>query len=167
MVECWTRDLKVASSSSGRSGGKVFLSRPLCADCYSVSVPPCVTAVVRKRPRSFCQKCRWQVIPTLAYVLDPRSRSGLTMLSWHSRGTYQDNRARTQLVRKHSATVVSSRWASLDWFWPEKWNGIGVRELISTLKQRKSAGGEWIVKLSPQIIASEKRATAIQWHCLS
>ena len=24
---------------------------------------PCVTAVTRKRPRSFCQKCSWQVTP--------------------------------------------------------------------------------------------------------
>ena len=35
----------------------------LCADSYSVSVPPPVTAVVLKRPRSFCQKCRRQVTP--------------------------------------------------------------------------------------------------------
>ena len=32
---------------------------------------PRVTAVARKRPRSFCQKCRWQVTPKHAYVLDP------------------------------------------------------------------------------------------------
>ena len=32
---------------------------------------PCVTAVARKRPRSFCQKCRWQVPPKDAYTLDP------------------------------------------------------------------------------------------------
>ena len=30
-----------------------------------------VTAVARKRPRSFCQKCRWQVTPKHAYTLDP------------------------------------------------------------------------------------------------
>ena len=35
----------------------------LCADSYSVSVPPRVTAVARKRLRSFCQKCRWQGTP--------------------------------------------------------------------------------------------------------
>ena len=32
---------------------------------------PRVTAVARKRPRSFCQKCRWQVTPKHAYNLDP------------------------------------------------------------------------------------------------
>ena len=31
---------------------------------------PRVTAVARKRPRSFSQKCRWQVTPKYAYTLD-------------------------------------------------------------------------------------------------
>ena len=35
-----------------------------------------VTAVAHKRPRSFCQKCRWQVIPEQAYILYP------TKLEW-------------------------------------------------------------------------------------
>ena len=43
----------------------------LCADSYSVSVRPCVTAVAWKRPWSFCQKCRWQVTPKHTYTLDP------------------------------------------------------------------------------------------------
>ena len=30
---------------------------------------PRVTAVARKRPRSFCQKCRWQVTAKHAYIL--------------------------------------------------------------------------------------------------
>ena len=32
---------------------------------------PRVTAVVRKRSWSFCQKCRWQVTPKHAYTFDP------------------------------------------------------------------------------------------------
>ena len=32
---------------------------------------PCVTTVERKRPCSFCRKCRWQVTPKYAYTLDP------------------------------------------------------------------------------------------------
>ena len=32
---------------------------------------PCVAAVARKRPWSFCQKCRWQVTPKHTYTLDP------------------------------------------------------------------------------------------------
>ena len=47
----------------------------LCADSYSVSVPRPFTAVARKRPRSFCQKCRWQDTPTHAYTLDATRKS--------------------------------------------------------------------------------------------
>ena len=52
LVERRTRDGKVASSSLGRSGGRIFF----CNDSYSVTVPPRVTAVARKRPRSFHRK---------------------------------------------------------------------------------------------------------------
>ena len=37
----------------------------LCVDSYSVSV------VARKRPWSFCQKCRWQITPKDPYTRDP------------------------------------------------------------------------------------------------
>ena len=37
---------------------------------------PCVTTVACKRPRSFCQKCKWQVTPKRAYTFDP------TKLEW-------------------------------------------------------------------------------------
>ena len=49
-----------------------LLQSQLCVfEFYSVSVPPRVTAVARKRPRPFCQKCRWQVTTKHAYSLDP------------------------------------------------------------------------------------------------
>ena len=61
-LERWTHDQKVVSMNPGRSGRKIFFSR--------------VNFVYRllwhvKDPRSFCQKCRWQVTPKLAYTLDP------------------------------------------------------------------------------------------------
>ena len=40
-----------------------------CADSFSVSVPSRVTAVARKRSRSLCQKCRWQVTAKHACTL--------------------------------------------------------------------------------------------------
>ena len=43
------------------AGAAGELSSPevtFCADSYSMSVPRRVTTVARKRPRSFCQKCR-------------------------------------------------------------------------------------------------------------
>ena len=67
---------------------------------------PRVTAVACKRPRSFCQKCRWKVTHKYAYTLDP-AKSGQDPQCIHSAGTYQE-RAHTQLVGEHSATVVSA-----------------------------------------------------------
>ena len=43
----------------------------VCTDSYLVSVPLCVTKVACKRPQPFCQKCRCQVTPKHACVLDP------------------------------------------------------------------------------------------------
>ena len=72
-LDCWTRDRKAASSNPGRSDRRIFISRlTWCDNSYSVSVsPPRVTAVARKRPRSFCQKCGWRVILKHTYTLDP------------------------------------------------------------------------------------------------
>ena len=75
-IACWlkhlTHDRKVASSNPGRSGGRIFFSK---VDCV-LTLIRCpfhsrVTAVARKRPRSFRQKCRWQVTAKHAYTLDP------------------------------------------------------------------------------------------------
>ena len=77
---------------SPSKGGRECLMFPPCLEsqgchliplCYLLQSSLCVlsliwrpfhsrvTAVARKRPRSFCQKCRWQVTPTHAYALDP------------------------------------------------------------------------------------------------
>ena len=63
---------------------------------------PGVTACVRKRPRSFGQKCRWQVTFRHAYTYDPTKSDWAV---W----------AHTQLVKERSSTVVSARWPAMDW----------------------------------------------------
>ena len=70
-LERLTRDRKVPSSSPGRSGGRIFFSRAnfLCWPLVRYPFHPRVTAVARKRPRSFFQKCRWQVTAKHAYTL--------------------------------------------------------------------------------------------------
>ena len=52
---------------------------------------PCVTAVARKRPQSFCQKCSGRLHLNTHTPLTQWSQSGLTMLlSRHSVGTYAE-----------------------------------------------------------------------------
>ena len=62
-LEHRTRDWKVVGSNPCRSSGRIFFSRVdfLCWLLFRYPFHPRVTAVARKRSRSFCQKCRWQV----------------------------------------------------------------------------------------------------------
>ena len=70
-LERQTRDWKVAGYNSWRNGGRIFFSRVnfLCWLLFRYPFHHRVTAVARKRPRSFCQKCRWQVTAKHAYTL--------------------------------------------------------------------------------------------------
>ena len=92
-----------------------------------------------------------------------RSRSGLTMpLSRHSVGTYPYN----ELTRNLSGNIrpQSSQLAEPLWTDSGLKSGISVREGISTYKQTKSAGGEWMAEHSPKIVASEKKASSTTKH---
>ena len=62
-LERRTRDWKVAGSNPCWNGGRIFFSRVdfLCWLLFRYPFHPRVTTVARKRSRSFCQKCRWQV----------------------------------------------------------------------------------------------------------
>ena len=70
-LERRTRDWKVAGSNPCWNGGRIFFSRVdfLCWLLFRYPFHPRVTTVARKRPRSFCQKCRWQVTAKHAYTL--------------------------------------------------------------------------------------------------
>ena len=70
-LERRTRDWKVPGSNPCRSGGRIFFSRVdfLCWLWFRYPFHPRVTAVARKRSRSFCQKRRWQVTAKHAYTL--------------------------------------------------------------------------------------------------
>ena len=81
-----TGDWKVAGSSPRRSGRRIFFSRVNFLCCWLLfryPFYPRVTAVARKRSRSFCQKCRWQVTAKHAYTL----RLWLCM-KWHGAWLY-------------------------------------------------------------------------------
>ena len=70
-LERRTHDQKVAGSNPCWSGGGIFFSRVnfLCWLLFRYLFHPRVTAVACKRPRSFCQKRRWQVTAKHAYTL--------------------------------------------------------------------------------------------------
>ena len=70
-LEHRTRDWKVAGSNPCRNGGRIFFSRVdfLCWLLFRYPFHPRVTTVARKKSRSFCQKCRWQVTVKHAYTL--------------------------------------------------------------------------------------------------
>ena len=137
LVERRTRDRNVASSNPGRRCGRDLI---LWADSYSVSVPPRVTAMARKRPRSYCQKCRRRVTPKHAYSLDP--------------------------TKSESAdyAAVQVQWGNLSG------NELTHNSSGNTLPQssqlsepQESADRGWMVQYSSKILASEEKATICCW----
>ena len=116
-----------------------------CADSYSVSFPPRVTAVARKRPRSFCQKCSWQVAPKYAYTLDPPKSEWADYASVRAEcGNLSGN----ELTRNSSEAL---------WTDPGVKSGTSVRQLISTSKRKRRRGTNG--RTFSQILASEEKAT--------
>ena len=112
-LERQTRDWKVAGSNPCRSGGRIFFFRVdfLCWLLFRYPFHPRVTTVARKRSRSFCQKCRWQVTAKHAYTL----RMWLCM-NWHGAWLYGVHRtcAETAAVScgtSHASAVSTPlRW---------------------------------------------------------
>ena len=111
-LERRTRDWKVAGSNPCWSGGRIFFSRVnfLCWLLFRYPFQPRVTAVARKRSRSFCQKCRWQVTAKHAYTL----RMWLCM-KWHGAWLYGVHRtcAETAAVScgtSHASAVSTPLW---------------------------------------------------------
>ena len=96
--------------------GNFLLQSKLCVlTLIRCPFHPLVTAVARKRSRSFCQKCKWQVTSKHAYTLDPtKSRSGLTMLlSTHSVRILSGNertRNSSGNIRSQSSKLAETLW---------------------------------------------------------
>ena len=98
-----------------------------CADFYSVSVLPPVTAVVHKRPRSFCQKCMSQVTPRYTHTHDPAK------LEWADYAAVQaecGNLSRNELTHNLSGDIPpqSSQLTEPLWIDPGMKSGISARE---------------------------------------
>ena len=104
-LERRTRDWKVAGSNPFWNGGRIFFSRVdfLCWLLFRYPFHPRVTAVARKRSRSFCQKCRWQVTAKHAYTL----RMWLCM-KWHGAWLYGVHRTCAETAAVSSGTSHAS-----------------------------------------------------------
>ena len=139
---CWlerrTRDRKFASSNPGRSGGRVLFSRVnfVCRLFIRCPFHPRVSAVARKRRRSFCPRCWRQVTPKHAYTLDPSKSEWTDYAAVHAEcGNLSGN----ELTRNSSGNIwlQSSQLAKPLWTQPGLKSGISLRELISTLKKKR------------------------------
>ena len=112
-LERRTRDWKVAGSNPCWNGGRIVFSRVnfLCWLLLRDPFHPHVTTVARKRSRSFCQKCRWQVTAKHAYTLRMR-----LCMKWHGAWLYGVHRtcAETAAVScgiSHASAVSTPlRW---------------------------------------------------------
>ena len=113
-----TRDWKVAGSNPCWSGGRIFFSRVdfLCWLLFRYPFHPRVIAVARKRSRSFCQKCRWQVTAKHAYTL----RMWLC-LKWHGAWLYGVHRTCAETAAVSCGTShVSAVSTPLGWIFKTK-----------------------------------------------
>ena len=119
---------------------------------------PRVAAVAHKKPRSFCQKCRWLVTPKHAYTLDPAKSE------WADYAAVQaeyGNPSGNELTRNLSESIQLplSQLAEPLWTDPGTKSGISVRELFSTLRQKKKKKKRrrGMFEHSPKILASEEK----------
>ena len=114
----------------------------VCVLFNRCSFHPRVTAVARKRPRSFCQKCSWQVTPKHTYILDP------TKSEWADYAAVQAECADlsgNELTRNLSGNIRPQSSQLAEPLWTEP--GIRVELVCASLsplqkKKKKSAGGE-------------------------
>ena len=104
-LERRTCDWKVAGSNPCRSGGRISFSRVdyLCWLVFRYPFHPRVTAVGRKRSRSFCQKCRWQVTVKHAYTL-----CMWLCMKWHGAWLYGVHRTCAEMAAVSCGTSHAS-----------------------------------------------------------
>ena len=117
-LERRTCDWKVAGSNPCWGGGSIFFSRVdfLCWLLFRYPFHPCVTAAARKRSRSFCQMCRWQVTAKPAYTL----RMWLCM-KWHGAWLCGVHRTCTEMAADSCGTSHASTVSTpLQWIFKKR-----------------------------------------------
>ena len=99
---------------------------------------PHVTAVARKRPRSFCQKCRWQVTPKHTYTFDPSKSEWADCAAVQAEYGNLSGNELTCSSSGNTRLVIFAGWATVDWTWPKEWNYFARAKLhVKKRKRRK------------------------------
>ena len=125
MVAITSQDRLLVRAPGSRSKGCEFkswqenflLQSQLCVlNLIRCPFHPHVTAVAHKRPRSICQKCKWQDTPKHAYTLGPRKLEWADYeLSRHSVGTLSGNKLTRNLsgnTRSQSSQLAEPLWTN-------------------------------------------------------
>ena len=175
-----TRDRRVASSNPGRRGGRIFFSRILflCWLLFGLRSTPVLPQWHVNGPGLSAKSADVRLHLNMHTPFTQQSWSGLIMLFRHSVGTYHwGKRAHTQLVREHSARVVSARLTIVDWSWPKEWNWWARDDLHYKKKKKKKAqaGNEssilppktWQARKKPSVITRERggdREKPVHWQ---
>ena len=146
LVERRTQDRKVASLNPGRSCRRMLFSRVHFLCWFDV--------------RSTQMLLQW-------HLEDPnhstKSAGGKLHLYTHTHFTQRSLSGPTMLLSRHSVGTcleMSSHTTCQGTFGHSHLSSLS-RELISTAKKKKSAGGDWFVEHSPNILASEETAIII------
>ena len=132
-------DPKVASLNPGRSGGRIFFSRVnfVCWLLFGVRFTPVLLQRHIKDPSHSGINAGGRLHLNTHTTLTQWGRSGLTMpLSRHSVGTYSENEL-THISSGNTWSVVSARWATVDWSWPKEWNKCVWANLHFKKKKKK------------------------------
>ena len=153
---------KTASLNPGWSGRRIFLSRVnfLCWPLFGVRPTPVSPQWHVKDPGHSATSAGDRLHLHTHTLLTQWRWTGLTVLSRYSVGTRKGKRAQTQFARECSATVVSARWATVDWPW---WNWCARADI--RLKKKKSEG----VKIKSSTLlqkSSHTRKSTLHHHPL-
>ena len=143
MADSWSKGCEFESQQKRQEN--FLLQSQLCVlTLIQCQFHPRVTAVACKRPQSFCLKCKWQVTPKHAYILDPL------------KSEWADYAA----VQAECGNISGNKLAEPLRTDPVLKSGISLCELISIPKKTtKNTGGEWIVKHSSKILACMEKVT--------
>ena len=72
---------------------------------------------------------------------------------------------RSLWTRQRLSTVVSARWATVDWSKPKEWNWCARADLhFKKKKKKKSAGGKWFDEPPAKVLASEEKVPSPPFH---